>query len=133
MLETYKAILHGDTLEWVGEKPVSNDTDLEVSVTILSVQKKLLKPDGKAMAAALKRISDANVSASENISEIEYEIRQDRLLEEASGHDLMNILDKLEENQSLEDRLEWLSLNHNAAKPAKYVVGKGIVLLEPQT
>ena len=133
MLETYKAILHGDTLEWIGEKPSSDDVNLEVHVTVVKVQKQRLKPDGKAMAAALKHISDASVSASENISELEYEVQQDRLLEEASGLDLMNILDKLEENQTLEERLEWLRLNHNAAKPAKYVVGKGIVLLESQT
>ena len=133
MLETYKAILHGDTLEWVGEKPVSTDAGMEVHVTVLEVQKQRLKPDGAAMAAALKKISDTNVSASDGISELGYEIQQDRLLEEASGRDLMNILDKLEENQSLEERLEWLRLNHNAAKPAKYVVGKGIVLLESQT
>ena len=48
MLETYKAILHGKTLEWVGEKPVSTDAGIEVHVTVLEVQKRRLKPSGVA-------------------------------------------------------------------------------------
>ena len=84
MLETYKAILHGDTLEWVGEKPVSTDVGMEVHVTVLEVQKQRLKPDGAAMAAALKKISDTGISSFGDALEWQREIRQDRQL---PGHE----------------------------------------------
>jgi hypothetical protein len=81
MLETYKAILHGDTLEWIGEKPDSSDfAGVEVYVTLLEVQAKRLKPDGAAMAAALKAISDSGISSFGDALDWQREVRQDRKL-----------------------------------------------------
>jgi hypothetical protein len=61
MLSTYKAILHGDRLEWRGEEPesVPMDRGIEVFVTILEEKVSSLTElsRGAAMAAALERLA----------------------------------------------------------------------------
>lgn len=81
MLRTYKAILHGNTLDWVSEKPVLTDEGKEVHVTVLEGQKTRLQSDGQAMAAALKLISDSGkVSSFGDALEWQREVREDRPL-----------------------------------------------------
>jgi hypothetical protein len=64
MVETYKAILRGDRLEWSGDVPelTGAEQGIEVYVTI---PRNDVASDGKAMAAALSRIA-----ASGSIAEI---------------------------------------------------------------
>ncbi len=69
MLETYKAILRGDRLEWSGDAPKRDDAEagIEVFVTILQSDDVVSNgsSDGKAMAEALSRLA-----ASGSLSEI---------------------------------------------------------------
>jgi hypothetical protein len=53
MLQTYKAILHGNSLEWLTERPEASA--VEVHVTLLQEPK---VPNGAAMAAALQGFAD---------------------------------------------------------------------------
>lgn len=59
MLETYKATIHGNTIEWEAEKPdgVTNKDGLKVEVTVLYGNNKLPKSDGDKMADALAQIA----------------------------------------------------------------------------
>lgn len=61
MVETYKAILCGDRLEWSGDAPELIDTEqgVEVYVTIAhetSISSNVVS-DGKAMAKALAKLA----------------------------------------------------------------------------
>jgi hypothetical protein len=66
MLETYKAILRGDRLEWSGDAPEREDAEqgIEVYVTILQSEGGVAS-NGKAMVEAL-----AKIAASGALSEI---------------------------------------------------------------
>lgn len=81
MLETYRATLQGNFIEWSGEAPsvVKDDQKLEVFVTILDQPQPV--SDGKAMAQALEKLAAAN-SLGEIIDPVEWqrEQRQDRIL-----------------------------------------------------
>jgi hypothetical protein len=63
MLSTYKAILHGDRLEWSGEEPekIPADHGVEVFVTILdeTISSRGERSRGKAMAASLELLAQA--------------------------------------------------------------------------
>lgn len=69
MVETYKAILQGDRLEWIGDAPERADAEqgIEVYVTILQGEaaRSIASSDGKAMAEALARLA-----ATGSLSEI---------------------------------------------------------------
>ncbi len=71
MLPTYEAILNGDQLQWLGEKPPHTDS-VSVYVTILGHE-----PDGaergQQMADALGRLADAG-----GLSAIEDPVRWQR-------------------------------------------------------
>ena len=49
---------------------------------------------------------------------------------EASANDMHKAIALAEKDVPPEELAAWLETNHKVAKPAKYVVGKGIVLLE---
>ena len=85
MPNTYRAILHGNRLEWRDEEPESllPDREVEVSVTILG------KPEspessrrrGAAMAAALERLAAAGgLKSFGDAAEWERETREERIL-----------------------------------------------------
>lgn len=63
MPATYRAVLHGDRLEWRGEKPKKLPPDLgvEVAVTFLSDSDSpaVARARGAAMAAVLERFAAA--------------------------------------------------------------------------
>ncbi len=59
MLQTYKARLYGNSLEWLSERP--EVTDAEVHVTVLETKK---VSDGTAMAAALQQFADLKQPSS---------------------------------------------------------------------
>ena len=83
MEEKYKAMIHGDTIEWGGERPdgILNDEGLHVEITVVSDKKILPKSDGPKMAAAL-----AGIAARGGVRSIpdpvawQREIRKDRPL-----------------------------------------------------
>lgn len=86
MLNTYKAILKGDRLEWSGEAPelIPEDRPVAVHVTILD-EEGVLVPErlsqGQRMAAALEQL--AATPALADIADPvawERETRQDRSL-----------------------------------------------------
>jgi hypothetical protein len=66
-METYKAILRGDRLEWSGDGPKHLNTEQEVYVTIVreSAVSSKVTSDGKAMAKALSKLA-----ASGSLSQI---------------------------------------------------------------
>lgn len=84
MLETYKATLQGDRIEWQGEIPRNSPLAVSVFVTILDEEPPRQKTNGKKMAQALAKIALLNggITAIENPSEWQREQRQDRQLTE---------------------------------------------------
>ena len=85
MLSTYKAILHGDRLEWSGEEPESipPDRGVEVFVTILTeraASSGAKQGRGAAMAAALQRMADAGGPDIGDPLQWERDLRSDRPL-----------------------------------------------------
>jgi hypothetical protein len=58
MLETYKARLHGNRIEWKGEMPkVSSNITTDVFVTILDNESLNTQQDGKKMAEILTELA----------------------------------------------------------------------------
>lgn len=85
MLPTYRAVLHGDRLEWRDEEPekLPPDRGVEVFVTILSNSESsaAARARGAAMAAALERLAAARGPKSfGDAAEWERETRGERLL-----------------------------------------------------
>ena len=84
MLQTYKAILRGNYLEWSGETPeqVEREQALEVHVTILSESAtSSVKSQGRRMAEALERLAAINALAEvSDPSEWQRQQREDRAL-----------------------------------------------------
>jgi hypothetical protein len=85
MVETYKAILRGDRLEWSGNAPQHPDTEQGVEVYVTIVQETSISSkaasDGKAMAKALARLAESgSVSKISDPSAWQREQRQDRAL-----------------------------------------------------
>jgi hypothetical protein len=76
MLQTYKAILHGSSLEWLTERPEASA--VEVHVTLLQEPK---ISDGAAMAAALQGFADLEQPSSfGDAATWQHEVRTDRTL-----------------------------------------------------
>lgn len=85
MRAAYRAVLHGNRLEWRDEEPedLSPDQAVEVSVTILmpSGSPVTTKARGAAMAAALERLAAAGGPRSfGDAAEWERSSREDRPL-----------------------------------------------------
>jgi len=85
MLNTYRAVLHGDRLEWRDEEPekLPADRGIEVVVTILghSDPPAVARTRGVAMAAALERLAAAGGPESfGDAAEWEREVREERPL-----------------------------------------------------
>lgn len=59
MLETYKATIHGHTIEWDDDSPdgLLDGREIKVKVIVESEEKTLPKSDGKKMAEALAKIA----------------------------------------------------------------------------
>ena len=84
MLETHKATLHGDQIEWQGEMPKISPRSVSVFITILDEETPRRKTNGRKMANALRKIASFNGGTAiiENPSEWQREQRQDRQLAE---------------------------------------------------
>ena len=85
MLQTYKAVLRGDRLEWTGAAPGNIDAVEGVEVYVTIVQDEGVAPsavsDGKAMAEALGKLAASG--AALDISDPaawQRDERQDRVL-----------------------------------------------------
>jgi hypothetical protein len=58
MLETYKAILRGDRLEWSGDAPEREDAEQGIEVYVMILQSgSTVASNGKAMADALAKVA----------------------------------------------------------------------------
>ncbi len=80
MERTYRAVLHGDTLEWTGDSPDVSEP-VNVAVTLLETKTLTQADRGRRMAEALQRIADSG--GFPNIPdpvEWQREIRRDRAL-----------------------------------------------------
>jgi hypothetical protein len=85
MRAAYRAVLHGNRLEWRDEEPedLSPDRGIEVSVTILDTSDSPVttKARGAAMAAALERLAAAGGPRSfGDAADWERDTREERLL-----------------------------------------------------
>lgn len=89
MLNTYRAILRGQTLEWLNEKPenLSRNRPVNVHVTILEDNETPLPAQGQQMAAILEQLAQIQSSfAILDPLDWEREIRQDRELPGRTSH-----------------------------------------------
>lgn len=82
MLEKYRATIHGDRIEWDGEAPeeLEKSSTIKVDVTVVSEKRKLKKPNGKKMAAALSKIAARGGLPIKDPVKWQREIRKDRPL-----------------------------------------------------
>ena len=83
MLQTYKAILRGDRLEWRDNRPevLTSEQAIAVHVTILDEEATLERNDstGSRMAALLEQLASLNTFAEIGDPQFwQREIRQDR-------------------------------------------------------
>ena len=82
-MHTYKALLHGDRLEWLDEAPESQaDAPLRVHVTVLEQEQPAeAHARGHAMAAILEKLAERHTfSAITDPVRWQRELRQDRVL-----------------------------------------------------
>lgn len=81
MLETYKATLHGDKIEWETDAPTILQKSVEVFITIVRENGATESPNGKKMAQALEKIAlKGGVSTIEDASRWQREQRLEREL-----------------------------------------------------
>lgn len=85
MRTAYRAVLHGNHLEWRDEEPkdLSPDRAIEVAVTILDTSDSpaVAQARGAAMAAALERLAAAEGPRSfGEAADWERDTREDRIL-----------------------------------------------------
>jgi len=79
MSRTYKAILHGSTLEWVGEKPVLTAEGQEVQVTVW--ESGVGRPSKAQAVQALRDLAArGGISSFGDALEWQRETRRDRAL-----------------------------------------------------
>ena len=84
-MHTYRSLLHGDRLEWLGEAPESQaDAPLRVDVTVVEQASVSEAPArGPAMAALLEKLAARGTfTASTDPVRWQRELRQDRVLPE---------------------------------------------------
>jgi hypothetical protein len=81
-MQTYRAILKGDRLEWTDSEPTELNPEQPVEVTILDERDHLdTATQGQRMAQALERLAAINaLSHIEDPVEWQREIRKDRPL-----------------------------------------------------
>lgn len=81
-METYRAILKGNRLEWIESEPLNLDAEQPVEVTILDSPGDVgASTQGQRMAKALERLAATNaLSHIKDPSEWQREIRKDRPL-----------------------------------------------------
>jgi hypothetical protein len=82
-MRTYRALLHGDRLEWLEDAPESQaDTPLHVHVTVLEPEPPAeVHARGHAMAAILEQLAERRTfSAITDPVRWQRELRQDRVL-----------------------------------------------------
>jgi hypothetical protein len=86
-MRTYKALLHGDRLEWLEEAPEPQpDIPVRVHVTILEEASPEVYARGHAMAALLEKLADRGTFAAiTDPGTWQREIRQDRGLPGRQG------------------------------------------------
>lgn len=83
MLPTYRALLHGDHLEWEDDVPeqLRNEQPIVVFVTIVGESARSDEQQGKRMADALERLAaPGGVSSIDDASEWQRKQRDDRPL-----------------------------------------------------
>ena len=81
MMTTYKAVLHGDTIEWRENVPqqVSMGQAVDVHVTVLD-QIPVADNQGQRMAESLSKLAQSGAFADIDGQEWEREIREDKAL-----------------------------------------------------
>ena len=81
MMTTYKAVLHGDTIEWRDNMPqqVSMGQAVNVHITVLD-QIPVADNRGQRMAGALSKLAQSGAFADVDGQRWEREIREDRPL-----------------------------------------------------
>ena len=87
MMRTYKALLRGDRLEWLGEAPEpQTDAPLSVHVTVLEQEPSEVHARGHAMAALLEQLAKRR-TFSTIIDPVGWqrELRQERVLPGREG------------------------------------------------
>ena len=87
-MRTYRALLHGDRLEWLGEAPASQtDAPLRVHVTIVEPELVAeVHACGLAMAAILGKLAARGTFAAiQDPVKWQRELRQDRVLPGREG------------------------------------------------
>ena len=87
-MRTYRALLHGDRLEWLEEVPESQtDVPLQVHVTVLEHELPSEEQTrGQAMAAILEKLAERHtLSTITDPVEWQRERRQDRILPGRQG------------------------------------------------
>jgi hypothetical protein len=87
-MHTYKALLHGDRLEWLEEAPeLQTDAPLRVHVTVLEQESPSEAPArGHAMAALLEKLAERRTfSAITDPVRWQRELRQERVLPGRDG------------------------------------------------
>ncbi len=81
MLETYKATIHGDKVEWKDDSPQVLRTKKSVEVIITIVDRENLPANGRKMAEILSKIAKkGGIKTIENPSEWQREQRHERIL-----------------------------------------------------
>jgi len=82
MLQTYKALLRGDRVEWMGPHPsCGSDHPLEVEVTVLEDERPSSPSRGKEMATVLEKLAGCGAfSEIEDPASWQRETREDRAL-----------------------------------------------------
>lgn len=87
-MRTYRALLHGDRLEWLEEGPEPRtDVPLRVHVTVLEQGSPAEAPTrGRAMAAILEKLAERRTFAAiTDPVRWQRELRQDRVLPGREG------------------------------------------------
>ena len=87
-MRTYRALLHGDRLEWLEEAPESQtETPLRVHVTVLEQESPAeVHARGHAMAAILEKLAECRTfSTIKDPVKWQRELRQDRVLPGRDG------------------------------------------------
>jgi hypothetical protein len=88
MMRTYRALLHGDRLEWLEDAPESQmDTPLRVHVTVVEQEPSAeAHARGHAMAAIAEKLAEHRTfSAITDPVRWQRELRQDRVLPGRDG------------------------------------------------
>jgi hypothetical protein len=87
-MRTYRALLRGDRLEWLGEAPESQ-TDAPLSVQVIILEQEPLSEEhtrGPAMAALLEKLAERNTFPPiTDPVRWQRELRQDRVLPGRDG------------------------------------------------